>query len=216
MEADDYIKVLERQLDEYRNDNANLRERDTSRASLDELYDRVVNARNQSLEQPSRREATNNLDIDKIIEAKLETARRAEQGKTNLELVREKIREKIGENYQDNLKKRIEYLDLTQEEADTMAATKPKTFLKMLGLDTQTDTFQAPVSNTNVSSTQNAQPKRTWSYYQQMKKENPKEYYKPQTNLQMLNDYQELGTDFEDGNFKQYGDTIKNRYVTVQ
>ena len=42
---------------------------------------------------------------------------------------------------------------------------------------------------------------RTWSYYEKMRKEKPKEYWRSGTQAQMLKDYQALGTSFEDGSF---------------
>lgn len=207
--ADEYITILERQLDEYREDNVKLREENTSKANLEDLYDRVVSARNRPLDQPYRREATETQDIEKIVESKIAAAQKAMEYRSNLNKVKETLEEKLGKDYKESLKKRIEALDLTEEEADSFAQTKPKTFLKMLGLD-KPEPFQAPPSNTNISSTKNAEQKRTWAYYQQMKKDNPSQYYAPKTNLQMLEDYRQLGKDFEDGDFARFGDSISN------
>lgn len=46
-----------------------------------------------------------------------------------------------------------------------------------------------------------AQKKRTWSYYEKMRKEDPDQYHNPMTRAQMLKDYQALGKDFQTGNF---------------
>lgn len=42
---------------------------------------------------------------------------------------------------------------------------------------------------------------KPWSFYEKMRKENPKEYKKPSTRQKMENDYAILGRAFEDGNF---------------
>ena len=38
-----------------------------------------------------------------------------------------------------------------------------------------------------------------------------RKYNDPKTQVQMIKDYQQLGTDFEDGDFGKFGDGINNR-----
>ena len=74
-----------------------------------------------------------------------------------------------------------------------------------MGLDQQPmiDTFQAPPRATQRSdSFAPKSTKRTWSYYQDLKKSDPKAYNNPKTIVQMHKDYAELGSTFEDGDFK--------------
>ena len=49
-----------------------------------------------------------------------------------------------------------------------------------------------------------ARQNRPWSYYEKMRKEKPKDYWKPATQAQMLKDYQALGDKFEDGNLAKF------------
>jgi hypothetical protein len=51
---------------------------------------------------------------------------------------------------------------------------------------------------------------RTWSQYQELKKKDPKLYHDRKTQDKLVKDYQQLGTDFEDGDFTKYGDSLLN------
>src|SRR5690348_6399184 len=47
------------------------------------------------------------------------------------------------------------------------------------------------------------QTNRKWSYYERMKRDDPKRYWLPSTQRQLERDYAVLGKDFEDGDFLQ-------------
>jgi hypothetical protein len=48
---------------------------------------------------------------------------------------------------------------------------------------------------------QSQEPLRTWSYYENLRKNDRWKYADPKTQVQMLKDRMELGAVFEDGNF---------------
>jgi hypothetical protein len=100
----------------------------------------------------------------------------------------------------------MESLEITEEDLNEMARNRPKFLLKTLGLDQPApkEPFQTPIRSTQKFVPAGAE-KRTWSYYQKLKKENPKLYNDPKTNVQMQKDYIELGDEFEDGDFRPSG-----------
>jgi hypothetical protein len=72
----------------------------------------------------------------------------------------------------------------------------------------QRDPFQAPPKSSLNTFTPGAPKKRTWSYYQELKKNDPRTYLSKETTVQMHKDYTELGKEFEDGDFRRYKDGI--------
>jgi hypothetical protein len=121
----------------------------------------------------------------------------------NFNLVRSKLEERFGPNYQGTLTKQIQDLGLTKEFVDDLARNHPTVLFKTLGMDqpVQTEPFQAPVRSLG-NFAPSGEKKRTWSYYQQMRRENPKLYHDPKTVVQMHNDAIKLGDEFEDGDYR--------------
>jgi len=72
-------------------------------------------------------------------------------------------------------------------------------------LDTpvQRENFQSPPRSDNRtgSFTPQGPKERTWAYYQELKKTNPKVYYDPKTQVQMHHDAVALEEKFKDGDF---------------
>jgi hypothetical protein len=209
-EADNYVKTLEGKLDELRSDFLKEREENVSRANLEQLIRRLETAQTQpSNTQPEVRDVNTPQQIDSkqiesLVSTKIQEFELSKKQTDNFNTVKSKLIEQFGNNYQVKLKEQIETLGLSEDDANALARKSPAAFLRTLGMDqpTQQNTFQAP-PRSDVRS--NFQPtgaaKRTWSYYQQMKKDNPKAYYDPKTNIQMHNDAVALGDSFQDGDY---------------
>lgn len=215
-EADGYIKVLERKLDAIVADNKTLRDDylklDTdykSRASVEELIDRISTQKQlpTSDNTPSDRNEPPMLDptkLDELFSQKYHQMKTAERQEENYKKVVSTLQERYGENFQDVLRKQTAELDLSEEEVLSMAKNRPNALLRLLPEPKQ-ESFGTPprssVRTDNFSPT--GGPKRTWSYYEKMRKEKPNQYNDPQTSIQMYEDYKLLGEAFEDGDFRR-------------
>ena len=120
----------------------------------------------------------------------------------NFNLVKEKLKEQFGDNYPSVLKQQIENLGLTEEDVNALARKSPNAFFRTIGVDKpeNKELFQNPLSSSLKSETfrpKGAQ-KRTRSYYLEMKKNDPKSYFSPKTNVDMHNDAVALGEAFFD------------------
>jgi hypothetical protein len=210
--ADSHIKQVEAENARLREDYTRAREENIAKAKLEELLDQIQNPRKEQPTehtQPIVREekAIDPKQIESLIDNKLKQVELTRTYNQNLESVKNKLIERYGENYTDSYKQQIEQLDLSKEEADDMARRKPTTFLKMLGIDQPRQVQQqyTPPPRTNTSSTQNPvqQPteKRTWAWYENLRKTNKTAYLDPKIQVQMLQDRMELGNAFEDSGF---------------
>jgi hypothetical protein len=210
-EADQYIKILERTRDEMRDDYLKLREDYQSRAKLEELIDQMKNQQQSSSDtthtaNDDKKPVFDPKEIESLVSSKIQEHESTRRQAENYNLIKSKLQERYGESYKEVLKTQIEALDITENELNDMARQKPKFLMKTLGLDTPVskESFQSPISSNQRTDnfSPSASKKRTWSYYQNLKRDNPKLYQDPKTQVQMQKDYIELGDAFEDGNFR--------------
>lgn len=207
--SDEYIKTLERGRDELRQDYLRLKEDYESRAKLEELVDQLskptqpapVNT-SPPVNEPVQQPAFDPKQIESLVSQKLVEHEKTKRQTENFNLVRSKLEERFGPNYQSTLTSQIQELGITKEFVDDLARNHPQVLFKTLGMDQRQEPFQAPVRS-QQSFMPTGEKKRTWAYYQQMRKDNPKLYHDPKTVVQMHNDAIKLGSEFEDGDFNQ-------------
>lgn len=197
-QSDLYIKELERQKDELRSDFLAASADAKSKANLEELVTRLT--KNQGDNQPPvdnvQKPSVELKDIESLVSNKLQEYQTTTKQLENFNFVKDKLTERYGSNYNSALKQQMDELDLTVDELENLARTKPKFLIKTLGLDKEPtlDTFQAPPHSSQRNS--NFAPttkKRTWSYYENLRRTDPKVYHDPKTSVQMYNDVVTLG-----------------------
>src|SRR5882757_706831 len=177
-EADLYITTLNRRSDELRADYIKLREEATAQAKLQDLIDRLESNNNRNapqlpVEPPERTPTPPKFEMDEnLIEntfLKLEAKRKAD---ANFKQVQSKLKEQLGSNYQSVLQDKMNELDLTVEDVNTLARKSPTAFFNTLGLNAiqQETLLSAPRSTQRTGFTPRVNEKRTWSYYEKMRK----------------------------------------------
>lgn len=214
-ESDLYIQTVNTRADQLRDDYLQLREqlnaRDseaTAQAKFDEMLSRYETIRNnpQSPVEPPERKPTPQFDpskLDSLIEEKLLKTEADRKAATNFSSVQKKLKEQLGSNYQSVLQERMNELDLTTEDINSLARKSPTAFFNTLGLNQQQQEslVSGPRSTQRSSFAPKAAEKRTWSYYENLRKANPKIYYDPKIANQMHDDAIALGPEFQDGDF---------------
>lgn len=211
--SDAYIEHQNRQLDLLKQDYARLREDYTSRAKLEELIDQLSKVQQpaSSANNQSANEDRHNppqfdpAQIEELVSKSMTKREMERKEQENLNLVRSKLTEHFGENYQNALKKHVDELGMSAEEFQATARRNPKLLFKALELDQRrddNDLFQAPPRTEQRSSFAPNVPKRTWNYYEELRRTKPDLYWEPKTQDQMHKDHQTLGAAFEDGNYK--------------
>lgn len=204
-----HVQQIERSNDELRADYLALLDKDKTRESLEALLDQQKQQLMSKPQEPKVVEkAFDPQVLESLVSNKIREHEETKSQSQNLQFVMDKVRERYGNDYRESLQAQIESLGMTQELVNSMAKTSPKALLKTLGLEDfpRTDPFQAPPRSSVFQPTSGTK-KRTWSYYQDLKKSDPKAYYNPKTSVQMEKDYASLGAEFEDGDFRRYGDS---------
>lgn len=212
--ADFTIKMYEERADlqrqEYetlKGDYLNLKKDYESRAKIEELLDRVngnrednhVNNPNDRVELPIIDESK----IEDLFSRKITQYEAEKKEQANFDYTLSELKKRYGENYQSALERHSAELDLSTEDVNFMARTKPKALLQMLPKP-QAETFDSPIpSNRRSDNFSPSTTKRTWSYWQKIRKEDPQFYASPKATVQRLEDAKNLGEEFKDGNFHQ-------------
>lgn len=209
--ADGYVDHLKSRLDEMRGDYTRLREEQAARAKLEDLLDQINTGRTQQKtethQEPDVKQQQMPFDpkeMESLVQSKILEHESSKKQQDNYNLVRNKLQERLGDNYQAVLKEQTENLGLTEAFVNDLARNHPQVLFKTLGLDTipNREGFMSPPrSNTRSDSFKPNVQKRSWSYYQKMKRDDPKKYRDSQTHVQMWKDHIELGKEFEDGDF---------------
>lgn len=212
-QSDVYIKTLETKMDELRSDYLKERENSQATANLQKLIDQYEQKLASSKEPPANEDEKAGYDpkeIETLVSNKIKENELSKKQQENSNLVRTKLKERYGNSYVSVLKAQADELGLTDEDVDALARKSPKAFFKTMELDepVQQDNFQTPPRSDrrNDNFAPKGQTKRTWSYYQDMKKTNPTLYHDPKINVQMAKDAVALGDDFKDGDYHKFGD----------
>lgn len=212
-EADHLLKIYERRMDQMRADYTKLADEYNAVPKLQELVEKLTKQPlpndNQNVDEDVKtmKPAYDPNELKSLVSSTVREIRMTEKEEENYRRVEDKLKERWGNNYQSVLKKEIVALGLSDDDVNALARKSPAAFFRQFGLDAETppQNFQAPPRTGRQTSTftPNTGEKRTWSYYQKMKKEQPERYKKSETAVQMQQDYLELGQAFEDGDFHQ-------------
>lgn len=207
--ADRMIELKNRQYDSLYSAYNEKVEQDKTRASLESLLAQRDGDLASRQPQPSKEDNQPRQpeDIRNLVTEEVIKLRRQDQEQANFDLVRTKLTEQFGDNYAPAVRKRITDLGLTPERFNQWAREAPQAVLNALGAPTPRESFQAPPSSSNSFKpvTQKGNP---WSHYQEMRKTDPKLYHDPKTINQMVQDMNNLGDAFKDGDYNLYPDAM--------
>lgn len=211
IEADTLIPILTRRQDQLLEEHEALKEEYKAVPKLQELIDKLTtqqltsNTETKVNEVQTKQPAYDPKEVESLIDSRVHEIELRNRETANFNSIQAKLKERYGNNSATELKKQIDDLGLDIATVDTMARKQPKLFEKTFGLNEQVkrEQFQNPIQSQKRSDNfapQGAE-KRTWAYYQELKKADPKIYYNPKIAVQMERDAVALGESFKDGDF---------------
>lgn len=209
--ADRQIEIQNRRIDQLRDDFIKERNDNIAKAKLQEYVDRL-----QTLQTPpsndtppangnQEKPAINMDEIKSLMSNQIQEYESNKRQQDNFNQVQTKLVERYGKNYSTALGEQLQTLGMTAKQIDDLAKQTPQAAMRILGLDRQPqqENFQSPPhsSQRNDKFAPQGAKKRTWSYYQELKKANPTLYLDRKIANQMVQDAAELGEEFNDGDF---------------
>jgi hypothetical protein len=202
-ESDVYVKTLERQLDQVKSDYTEARNELSARAKFEELADRFNRQTGTPLPSPDNKKPEIDINqLETIVAKQITQNEMLRKQQENFQMVKDKLATTFGaENVQSKLKE----IGIDGETGAAIAKQNPQLVLRALGVGEQVPEpkFQTPPRNAGFN--QKPEQKRTWAYYQELYKADPKLKFDKTTNVQMQKDYMTLGSVFEDGDFHRFG-----------
>jgi hypothetical protein len=197
-ESDNYIKTLERQMDELRQDYTRLDTESKTRASIEEMLNRKPETIPEPRLETPPPSKPDPREFESIFDQRIKAHEERKKHEENFNVVRNRLVERFGSDYQSKLQQALDSTGLDQSYMNDLARRAPEAFLKLVGVEQTQENFQAPPRRTNLAPLNRAPRERTWSYYQEMKKNQPTEYRSAKTNVQMHQDAIRLGESFFD------------------
>lgn len=206
VESDRHIETLQRELSELREDL-------NKRVQIGDLLEELKGLRktNESDDEMSNSGNTNSdenkntitsEDIERLVSNKLSEAENIKRRDNNYKQVKESITKAWGKDASAKLEQASRDLGMTPAEIDEFAKERPVAFIKALGLDRQErggGTNFATSSQTNSSRFESKSTgAKTQSYYQEMRKTDPKRYHSKAIQVERMNEAIRQGEAFFD------------------
>jgi len=203
LEADGYIKTLEEQLAQMRED---LKKKEYQAQVLEQLQNKAADstaAKNGVPNDNGSAEAQNttgNLseeDLKSLVEKTLTQREKETSVKQNLSQVDKALDDMFGTEALSVVQKKAQELGMSIERMQDIAAESPNAFFALIGekpKQPMNPMIQGSVRTEGVN--MQASAERDWSYYQKLRRENKNLYYTPKIQQQLMEDKMRLGDKF--------------------
>lgn len=204
MEADAYIKNLEDQLSQMRDD---LGKQDYAAKLLQQLEGRAsASTTDKPLESNTNTSGTvteghTNLavsenDLKSLVEKTLTERELQATANQNISAVDSKLQDMYGTEASNVLLNKSKELGISLERMQNLASESPSAFFTLLG--EKQESFK-PMTQGSVRTdgvVMQSSSQRDWSYYQKLRRENRNEYYSPKVQQQLMEDKMRMGDKF--------------------
>lgn len=203
LEADGYIKTLEEQLGQMRED---MKKQDYQSQLLEQLQNKatetaavnneVPNNNNGDVDTQNTTGAVNEDDLKSLVEKTLTQRDKDAVVKHNLSQVDQELEGSYGTEATAVVQKKAEELGVSMDRLREIASESPNAFFTLIGEPQKTlnPMVQGSVRTEGVN--MQASTQRDWSFYQKLRRENPNEYFTPKVQQQLIADRMKLGDRF--------------------
>lgn len=205
-ESDQYIRVLEKRMDDMRTEILARKETSETTAQLQALIDQLKNKPDDS-EGASPPKPENEIkpgmtaeEAKAMFNDLFNQNKELDKQTNNFNSVMSKLKEQYGNNYLNVLNQKKDELGLDNEDINALARKSPTAFFNTLGLNnTTTNSMQLP-RNTQRPAFSPSVPKRDWAYYEDLRKKDLRSYLSPETTVQIQKDILAMGEEAFYGN----------------
>lgn len=136
--------------------------------------------------------------IERLLEQKLKQREQEMSAEQNFNLVDKKLSESWGPHYAQRLKQQAQELGVSEQFIKNVAAANPKALYRLVGIDEtpkRDNSFQAPPKNEFSFSGTPSTTKRGDSYYEAIRKSDPKLFFSAKVQNEIFNRIKEVGID---------------------
>ncbi len=203
LEADGYIKTLEEQLAQMRED---IKKKEYQDQVLEQLQNKAADSTAAKNVAPTdngntkEQNTTGNLSeehLKSLVEKTLTQREKDATVQQNLSQVDKSLVDSFGTEAAAVVKKKAEELGMSMDRLRDIASESPNAFFTLIGEAPrvqQNPMVQGSVRTEGVNMQVSAE--RNWAYYQKLRRENPNEYYQPKTQQMLMADKVKMGDRF--------------------
>jgi hypothetical protein len=194
VEADNFIESLKKQ-------NQELTQELTSRLNMQDFLDQLKaqqqpgNPPAAPSPTPATTETTESTalrpeDIQAMLETTLTKREKERRTSENLGRVKAELQQKFGPSYAETVRRRAQELSVGEGFLNSLAAEAPAAFLSLIGEPQRqpSDPGTPPKSVFNTAGMPSGTQVRNYQFYSKLRRENPKMYFDPKTQMQMHKD----------------------------
>lgn len=204
LEADGYIKTLEEQVAQMRED---FKKQNYQAEILEQLQNKATDTTSVDPAAPNNetdgstkaQNTTANLsedDLESLVEKTLVKREKDSVIKQNLAQVDQELVNSFGTEAAARVQEKAQELGMSMERLRDIASESPKAFFSLIGQP-------QPMSNPMVQGSVRTEgvnmqlsSERNWAYYQNLRRENPNQYYSPKVQQQLIQDRIKMGDKF--------------------
>ena len=190
--AQGHISNLEKEL-------AELREDLNKRLSAEEAMEKILEARNSRNEEGTPPPEFTPEALKDLVRNTYKDMTAEDKAALNIEQADKAMREKWGEKAGDMLAQKAQELGVSLKFLQDAASTSPQAFYNLIGLDGVKKQQELPREgsvNTESMSQHSGVSPYSYKWYQQMRRNDPKQYYTPKVQMEMHRKAAELGDNF--------------------
>lgn len=202
LEADGYIKTLEDQLAQMRED---MKKQDYQAQILEQLQNKATESTAVNNEVPNNngdintQNTTASVDeatLKSLVEQTLTQREKDNTVQQNLSQVDKELESSFGTEAAATVQKKAQELGMSMDRLRDIAAESPSAFFTLIGQPQKTFSPMVQGSVRTEGVNMQASTERDWSYYQKLRRENRNLYYSPKVQQQMFQDKARLGEKF--------------------
>jgi hypothetical protein len=202
LEADGYIKNLEDQLAQMRED---IKKQDYQNEILIQLQNKATETSAVKTEEPNNNTSVNTQDttgvvneetLKSLVEKTLTEREKSNTVQQNLSQVDKELENSFGTEAEATVQKKAQELGMSMERLREIASESPTAFFTLIGEQQKSfnPLVQGSVRTEGVN--MQASTERDWNYYQKLRRENRNLYYTPKIQQQLMDDKARLGEKF--------------------
>tara|TARA_R110002051_G_scaffold18015_3_gene51990 strand:- start:5328 stop:6062 length:735 start_codon:yes stop_codon:yes gene_type:complete len=198
-EADTFIEQLKGEMSGLRSD---LDQRVSSTALLEEIRKEREAQLQQSADaaQGNTSPQLDQGDITNLVNQTIEQREVQQTATGNILSVDTKMKEMYGEKAQEVMLQKAKASNISVEFLQDIASKSPEAFYNVLGITEQktptTPMTTGSISTTGLAATQTTTLGDSWADFEKMRREQPKQYWKPETQQRLFRAKQEQGNTF--------------------
>jgi hypothetical protein len=201
IEADQHIKNLETQLAEMRKD---LEKQDYAKSLLEQVQNKAGEATTPTPAPSTENGGETNPnttaetpDIQSLVEEALKAREAKQTVDQNVAQVDAALTEKFGTDAAKVVADKASALGLSLDRLKGLAAESPSAFMALVGEAPLAPTPVSPTSSVNTQSESfNGNTAKGFAHFQQMRRDNPKQYYSPAVQREMIAMRDKMGDTF--------------------